>query len=64
MLNYRFLLDIRSRHWHSLTERSGPAKRKSQAGLREPGAAISAGADQQRLAKTEGKHNPNLEAAV
>ncbi len=52
--------DFGPRHRDSLTERSGPPKRKPQAGLGEPGAALSAGAEQQRLTKTEGTQNLNL----
>lgn len=46
--------DVRSRHRYALTERSGPPERKPQAGLREPGAALPGGADQQRPAETQG----------
>lgn len=47
-------LDFRTRNWNSLSQRSGPAERKPQAGLREPGAAFPAGANQQRAAQTQG----------
>lgn len=59
-----FPVDFRTRHWHSFTERSGPPERKPQVGLGEPWAALSAGADQQRLTKTQGTHYSNQEVVV